>query len=147
MFRHLVQTATLPGPCPAAAAVAVTGTLVVNSGITVPGASDANAPALLGSPRGVVAGLFGPFTVFLGAISAGFVASLLATDLAMGTVRTQLIVHPRRPSLLAGKLSAVAAVLLLAALVAGVLAAANVLAAVPALLAARSHPGQLLRAE
>ena len=37
--------------------------------------------------------------------------------------------------------------LLLAALVAGVLAAANVLAAVPALLAARSHPGQLLRAE
>jgi hypothetical protein len=37
--------------------------------------------------------------------------------------------------------------LLLAALVAGVLATANVLAAVPALLAARSHPGQLLRAE
>ena len=37
--------------------------------------------------------------------------------------------------------------LLLAALVTGVLAAANVLAAVPALLAARSHPGQLLRAE
>jgi hypothetical protein len=37
--------------------------------------------------------------------------------------------------------------LLLAALVAGALAAANVLAAVPALLAARSHPGQLLRAE
>jgi hypothetical protein len=37
--------------------------------------------------------------------------------------------------------------MLLAALVAGVLAAANVLAAVPALLAARSHPGQLLRAE
>jgi hypothetical protein len=37
--------------------------------------------------------------------------------------------------------------LLLAALATGVLAAANVLAAVPALLAARSHPGQLLRAE
>jgi hypothetical protein len=37
--------------------------------------------------------------------------------------------------------------LLLAALVTGVLAAANVLAAAPALLAARSHPGQLLRAE
>jgi hypothetical protein len=37
--------------------------------------------------------------------------------------------------------------LLLAALVTAVLAAANVLAAVPALLAARSHPGQLLRAE
>jgi ABC-type lipoprotein release transport system permease subunit len=37
--------------------------------------------------------------------------------------------------------------LLLAALVTGVLATANVLAAVPALLAARSHPGQLLRAE
>ena len=37
--------------------------------------------------------------------------------------------------------------LLLAALVTGVLAAANVLAVVPALLAARSHPGQLLRAE
>jgi hypothetical protein len=37
--------------------------------------------------------------------------------------------------------------LLLAALVTGVLAAANVLAAVPALLAARSHPGHLLRAE
>jgi hypothetical protein len=37
--------------------------------------------------------------------------------------------------------------LLLAALVPGVLAAANVLAAVPALLAARSHPGQLLRTE
>ena len=37
--------------------------------------------------------------------------------------------------------------LLLTALVTGVLAAANVLAAVPALLAARSHPGQLLRAE
>jgi hypothetical protein len=37
--------------------------------------------------------------------------------------------------------------LLLAALAAGVLAAANLLAAVPALLAARSHPGQLLRAE
>ena len=37
--------------------------------------------------------------------------------------------------------------LLLAVLAAGVLAAANVLAAVPALLAARSHPGQLLRAE
>jgi ABC-type antimicrobial peptide transport system permease subunit len=35
----------------------------------------------------------------------------------------------------------------LAALVAGVLAAANVLAAFPALLAARSHPGQLLRTE
>jgi ABC-type lipoprotein release transport system permease subunit len=37
--------------------------------------------------------------------------------------------------------------LLLAALAAGVLAAANLLAAVPALLAARSQPGQLLRAE
>jgi hypothetical protein len=37
--------------------------------------------------------------------------------------------------------------LLLAALAAGVLAAANLLAAVPAVLAARSHPGQLLRAE
>jgi len=37
--------------------------------------------------------------------------------------------------------------LLLAALAAGVLAGANVLAAGPALLAARSHPGQLLRAE
>jgi hypothetical protein len=37
--------------------------------------------------------------------------------------------------------------LLLAVLAAGVLAAANLLAAVPALLAARSHPGQLLRAE
>jgi FtsX-like permease family protein len=37
--------------------------------------------------------------------------------------------------------------LLLAALVTGVLATANVLAAVPALLAARSHTGQLLRAE
>ena len=37
--------------------------------------------------------------------------------------------------------------LLMAALVAGVLAAANVVAAVPALLAARSHPAQLLRAE
>jgi FtsX-like permease family len=37
--------------------------------------------------------------------------------------------------------------LVLATLVTGVVAAANVLAAVPALLAARSHPGQLLRAE
>ncbi len=37
--------------------------------------------------------------------------------------------------------------LLLAALVTGVLAAANVVATVPAPLAARSHPGQLLRAE
>ena len=37
--------------------------------------------------------------------------------------------------------------LLLAALVLGVLVVANVLAAVPALLAARSHPAQLLRAE
>lgn len=37
--------------------------------------------------------------------------------------------------------------LLLAALVTGVLATANVLAAVPALLAARSQPGRLLRAE
>jgi ABC-type lipoprotein release transport system permease subunit len=37
--------------------------------------------------------------------------------------------------------------LLLAALAAGVLAAANLLAAAPALLAARSHPAQLLRAE
>jgi putative ABC transport system permease protein len=37
--------------------------------------------------------------------------------------------------------------LLLAALAAGALAAANVLAAPPALLAARSHPGQLLRRE
>jgi ABC-type lipoprotein release transport system permease subunit len=36
---------------------------------------------------------------------------------------------------------------LIAALVAGVLAVANVLAAVPALLAARSHPARLLRAE
>jgi ABC-type antimicrobial peptide transport system permease subunit len=35
----------------------------------------------------------------------------------------------------------------LAALVAGVLAVANLLAIVPALLAARYHPGQLLRAE
>jgi hypothetical protein len=33
------------------------------------------------------------------------------------------------------------------ALAAGVLAAANLLAAVPALLAARSHPARLLRAE
>jgi ABC-type lipoprotein release transport system permease subunit len=41
----------------------------------------------------------------------------------------------------------VAEPLLLAALVAGVLAAANLLAIVPALLAARYHPGQLLRAE
>ena len=38
-------------------------------------------------------------------------------------------------------------VLLVAAVAAGVLTAANVLAAVPALLAARSRPGQLLRAE
>jgi ABC-type antimicrobial peptide transport system permease subunit len=37
--------------------------------------------------------------------------------------------------------------LLIAALVAGVVAAANVVAAVPALLAARSHPAELLRAE
>jgi ABC-type antimicrobial peptide transport system permease subunit len=37
--------------------------------------------------------------------------------------------------------------LLLTALTAGVLAAANLLAAVPALLAARSQPAQLLRAE
>ena len=37
--------------------------------------------------------------------------------------------------------------LLLAALVTGVLAAANVVAAVPALLAARSHPAELLRTE
>jgi len=37
--------------------------------------------------------------------------------------------------------------LLIAALLTGVLATANMLAAVPALLAARSHPGQLLRAE
>ncbi len=37
--------------------------------------------------------------------------------------------------------------LLLAVLMTAVLGAANVLAAVPALLAARSHPGQLLRAE
>jgi predicted lysophospholipase L1 biosynthesis ABC-type transport system permease subunit len=36
---------------------------------------------------------------------------------------------------------------LIAALLAGVLAAANLLAAVPALLAARSHPARLLRAE
>ena len=36
---------------------------------------------------------------------------------------------------------------LIAALAAGVLAAANLLAAVPALLAARSHPAWLLRAE
>ncbi len=36
---------------------------------------------------------------------------------------------------------------LIAALAAGVLAAANLLAAVPALLAARSHPARLLRAE
>jgi ABC-type antimicrobial peptide transport system permease subunit len=36
---------------------------------------------------------------------------------------------------------------LIAALVAGVLAAANLLAAVPALLAARSQPARLLRAE
>jgi hypothetical protein len=42
---------------------------------------------------------------------------------------------------------AVADPLLLAALVTGVLAAANVLASVPALLAARSHPGELLRTE
>lgn len=37
--------------------------------------------------------------------------------------------------------------LVLTALAAGVLAAANMLAAIPALLAARSHPGKLLRAE
>jgi hypothetical protein len=42
---------------------------------------------------------------------------------------------------------AVADPLLLAALVTGVLAAANVLAGGPALIAARSHPGALLRAE
>jgi hypothetical protein len=36
---------------------------------------------------------------------------------------------------------------LIAALVAGVLAVANLLAAVPALLAARSQPARLLRAE
>jgi hypothetical protein len=42
---------------------------------------------------------------------------------------------------------AVADPLVLAPLVTGVLAAANVLAAVPALLAARSHPGELLRTE
>jgi FtsX-like permease family protein len=41
----------------------------------------------------------------------------------------------------------VAQPLVLAALAAGVLAAANVLAAIPALLAARPHPGKLLRAE
>jgi hypothetical protein len=41
----------------------------------------------------------------------------------------------------------VAQPLVLAALAAGVLAAANVLAAIPALLAARSHPSKLLRAE
>jgi hypothetical protein len=41
----------------------------------------------------------------------------------------------------------VAQPLVLAALAVGVLAAANVLATIPALLAARSHPGKLLRAE
>ena len=41
----------------------------------------------------------------------------------------------------------VAEPVLIAALAAGVLAAANLLAAVPALLAARSQPARLLRAE
>jgi len=44
-------------------------------------------------------------------------------------------------------IAAVAEPLLLAALAVGVLAAANVLAAIPALLAARSQPGRLLRTE
>jgi hypothetical protein len=57
---------------------------------------------------------------------------------------------PRRkqaPRQARAKRAAVAQPLVLAALAAGVLGAANVLAVIPALLAARSHPGKLLRAE
>jgi hypothetical protein len=76
-------------------------------------------------------------TVALAGIAVGAPAGIAAGRVLWRVFATNFGVVP----------VAVVEPVLMAALAAGVLAAANLLAAVPALLAARSHPAQLLRAE
>lgn len=101
-----------------AAAIAILGTLLVRFGATLPGGNDPATIRLQSTPRGIVVGLFGPITVILAGLSSGLTASLLSSDFSGRTFRTQLIAHPRRSSLLLGKLCAIAAYLLTGAAVA-----------------------------
>src|SRR5947209_6375347 len=114
-----------------AAAVALLGTLLAHFGASVPGGSDKDATRLFDTPRGVVAGLFGPFTVILGGLGSGFIASMFSADFSGRTIRTQLITHPRRASLLLGKLVAMATLLLAVATAAVIVASLVALAFAP----------------
>jgi hypothetical protein len=116
------------GPCMlAAAAIAILGTLLTRFGAALPGGSDPEAVRLLSTPRGIVDGLFGPFTVILAGLSSGLAASLLSSDFSYRTFRTQAIAHPGRPSLLSGKLAAIAVYLLAGAVVAVIAASLTAL--------------------
>ncbi|MBO0684860.1 MAG: hypothetical protein J2P45_17040, partial [Candidatus Dormibacteraeota bacterium] len=86
------------------------------------GGIDVAARVMLPGPNGLVVGVFGPATVFLGAVSAALAATLLGSDFRSGTIRPQLIAHPARYSFLAGKLAVLAAYLLVLAALAVVVA-------------------------
>ncbi|MBO0685565.1 MAG: hypothetical protein J2P45_20605, partial [Candidatus Dormibacteraeota bacterium] len=97
------------------AVIAVIGTAVNQLGARLPasaGGIDLAARVMLPGPNGLVVGVFGPATVFLGAVSAALAATLLGSDFRSGTIRPQLIAHPARYSFLAGKLAVLAAYLL-----------------------------------
>jgi hypothetical protein len=114
-----------------AAAIALLGTLLAHFGAGLPGGSDPDATRLFDTPRGVVAGLFGPITVILGGLGSGLIASMFAADFSARTIRTQLTVHPQRASLLLGKLAAIATLLLAVAAVAVIVASLAALASAP----------------
>ncbi|WP_165968925.1 ABC transporter permease subunit [Actinomadura sp. KC06] len=110
----------------AGALMGTLGSVTVHGGMDVPVLNDPDTARLLNRPQGLVAGVLGPFTVFLCALGAGFTANQFAGDLTLGNMRTQLVVHPRRGGLLAGKAAAggvIVVLIVLAALLAAALTA------------------------
>jgi FtsX-like permease family len=92
------------------------------------------------------------FALALSVFGAATLLHLLLVSVARRRVEAGLLkvlgfVRRQVAAAVCWQATAVVEPVLMAALVAGVLAAANLLAAGPALLAARSHPARLLRAE
>lgn len=86
--------------------------------------------AQLSSPEGM-AMILGVAATFLGVLTLGLFATLLANDYAQGTIRTYLVEQPRRLRLLAGKLLALSSFSALAIVMASVLGSALGLALAP----------------
>src|SRR4051794_35062030 len=87
----------------AAAAIAVVGTyLALNTTIGAGAGSPSGPLHSAGAAGGVAGGITGPTIVFLGALSAAVVAQRLGSEYRDGTWRPQVLMHPRRRSLMAG---------------------------------------------